>query len=430
MASYTPTSTSANDYTKTLQTGDRIYGTAGQTIPITVPAGSYHLNCFGAQGGSGYYSSKGSNYTNVTTNSTYCSWTLAMGTAGKSGNLANDKYQLVVYGQYSTLEEVAVRLDVKKAGVYDIRVTPSGTYDNFRIYDKKGNELKKITSSTGVTIPTGDISLNAGDYISIYLRMYSPYSIGWIDIQLYEAPSFVDSITQPGGYGGYAYGIITLKKPTTMYLVTGTQSGFNGGGKKATYTSSSRITYAGSGGGASDIRIGTNDLNHRVIVAGGGGGSAGGSDLTLKRGGGPSGASPNALYQATQSTAGTNGSFGQGANASNSSTYGYGPGGGGGGWYGGGAGSNSVNDTAANGGGSGYVLTSSSHQPTGYALGSEYYLINTRNEFGTQEGDGYIVVICEELAPQKFFYYKTEVGWKPAVAIFKKTEDGWRGGEI
>ena len=75
----------------------------------------------------------------------------------------------------------------------------------------------------------------------------------------------------PGGKGGYVYGELTLKETTTLYLYVG-QSGdssrntasFNGGG-------ASPNTYGRAAGGATDIRVGTDDLYHRVLVAGGGG---------------------------------------------------------------------------------------------------------------------------------------------------------------
>lgn len=54
-------------------------------------------------------------------------------------------------------------------------------------------------------------------------------------------------------------------------------------------------------------------------------------------------------------------------------------GGGGGGWYGGGS-----SQWRGGGGGSGYVLTASSHKPTGYLLGSEYYLSNAQTIAGNQ----------------------------------------------
>lgn len=40
------------------------------------------------------------------------------------------------------------------------------------------------------------------------------------------------------------------------------------------------------------------------------------------------------------------------------------------------------NNSTGGGGGSGYVLTSSSHKPSGYALGSQYYLSNAATYAG------------------------------------------------
>lgn len=155
-----------------------------------------------------------------------------------------------------------------------------------------------------------------------------------------------------GGAGGYSVGTITLTKNSTdLYIYVGgqpeattstgeTPGGFNGGGKgcSRTYNYSS---YGQGGGGATDVRIGKNDLYARVIVAGGGGGSSSENSLTTKYGGGTTGGSSASGYGATQTAAGTNGSFGQGGSATTSGTnYNYGSGGGGGGWYGGGACSN------------------------------------------------------------------------------------------
>ena len=155
----------------------------------------------------------------------------------------------------------------------------------------------------------------------------------------------------------------------------------------------SNINYAGSGGGgATDIRIGTDSLYARVIVAGGGGGAGsytsnwywnGGS------GGGISGGNNNSWsgnYKygrgASESLAGT--SYYQ--SVANSSTYGtvagFGIGGsansktdssagGGGGWYGGG-----YSHLNTGGGGSGFIYNSSnaSYCPSGWLLNSKHYL--------------------------------------------------------
>lgn len=186
-----------------------------------------------------------------------------------------------------------------------------------------------------------------------------------------------------GGPGGYAYGELTLTEDTLLYVYVGGEGnngGFNGGGiRQGTYSTK-------MGGGASDIRVGTDSLYARLIVAGGGG-SDGGS-RPGKAGGGLEGISATENYgsggQAGTQTAGgagsgilTPGTFGQGGTGISSG--GGNAGAGGGGWFGG-AGSRpdgSGDDDRGGGGGSGYVLTATSFKPTGYLLGSTYYLENT-----------------------------------------------------
>lgn len=203
-----------------------------------------------------------------------------------------------------------------------------------------------------------------------------------------------------GGAGGYSIGTITLSQRTNLYIYVGgqpatqtsigaTSGGFNGGG--AGYSRAYNYsTYGQGGGGASDIRIGQDSLYARVIVAGGGGGSSSEDSLTTKYGGGTSGGSSVSGYGATQTSAGTNGLFGQGGAATTSGTdYNYGSGGGGGGFYGGGACSSysdSTNYRTYNGGGSGYVYTSNtaSNYPSGCLLNSSYYLTNAQTISGNQ----------------------------------------------
>lgn len=72
---------------------------------------------------------------------------------------------------------------------------------------------------------------------------------------------------------------------------------------------------------------------------------------------------------------GESGGFGYGGGASGGTPVG----GGGGGWFGGGSGFG-----CGGGGGSGYVLTSSSYKPSGYKLGSEYYLSDAQTMSGNQ----------------------------------------------
>ena len=200
--------------------------------------------------------------------------------------------------------------------------------------------------------------------------------------------------TYLGGKGGYSKGTITLTEDTTAFVYVGSQpatvstirvvvpGGFNGGGNGYNRWYSSTYTYGQGGGGASDIRLGTDSLYARVIVAGGGGGSAS-ADGTSMYGGGTTGGSSQSGYGASQTSAGTNGSFGKGGSATTSrNNYKYGSGGGGGGWYGGGA-YNTADDTDTSnrqksGGGSGYVYTTdtASNCPSGCLLNSSYYLTN------------------------------------------------------
>lgn len=211
-----------------------------------------------------------------------------------------------------------------------------------------------------------------------------------------------------GGKGGYSVGTITIDKNTNIYVYVGghglsstsgnAAGGFNGGGQG--YASGSSEPGNG-GGGASDIRINTDSLYNRVIVAGGGGGGGEDPSDSYGHGGGTSGVNgAGSTYNGTQTAAGSNGSFGLGAGTNKGDG-----GGGGGGWYGGGTAQTSSvgGDTQGGGGGSGYVLTSSSSKPSGYALGSKYYLTDAKTIAGNTSmpsidgktenghtGDGYV----------------------------------------
>ena len=206
-----------------------------------------------------------------------------------------------------------------------------------------------------------------------------------------------------GGKGGYATGKINLTSGDQLYvrvgcegegwnprnqkMQTGTSStkygGFGGGGN-----TTSSYPSAG-GGGASDMRILADTFNNRVIVAGGGGGGGNANNGTQLSDGGPGGGTtattlPASSQYSNRTPGGGSSQTAGGANHSNNgggtALFGVGAnsiqnlaGGGGGGWYGGGVGDNST----GGGGGSGYVLTSSSHKPAGYAVGSQYYMTDT-----------------------------------------------------
>lgn len=358
----------------------------GQTIPATSNSGD---DTSGSPGGSGYVytSSTAKNYPNgCLVNSTHYltnAKTIAGNTSfpspsgtSETGHSGNGYCRITVIECNNTALYAKVNNSLKKATSICFKM-------NNKIYGIGANNSSNTNMNFSYTGSVQTATLDPGKYIlecwGAQGGSYSSYS---------------------GGAGGYSIGTITLSQRTNLYIYVGgqpatqtstgaTSGGFNGGGAgcSRTYNYS---TYGQGGGGASDIRIGQDSLYARVIVAGGGGGSSSEDSFTTKYGGGISGGSSVSGYGATQTSAGTNGLFGQGGAATTSGTnYNYGSGGGGGGFYGGGACSSysdSTNYRTYNGGGSGYVYTSNtaSNYPSGCLLNSSYYLTNAQTISGNQ----------------------------------------------
>lgn len=243
-----------------------------------------------------------------------------------------------------------------------------------------------------------------------------------------------------GGKGGYSAGTITLNQKTLIYIYTGGVGSISGNGKAdggfpngGSSWASSTSECAGGGGGSSDIRIGTDSLYARVIVAGGGGG--GGEDNeTGGYGGGETGGTSGSGTPGSQTA--PSGYFGIGGHTS------YDGGGGGGGWYGaypaGGqttpATGSSGSDTSGSPGGSGYVYTSAtaSNYPSGCLLNSSYYLSAAKTIAGNtsftsptgssetgHSGNGYCritVIECKNTA----LYTRINNSMKKATAFYFK----------
>ena len=297
-----------------------------------------------------------------------------------------------------------------------------------------GKELIIDTFNTGTT-PSGDNIVEkttVADYSYTGAVQTATLKAGTHKLEVWGAQgggkqnnSSLD--TANGGMGGYSYGTLTLTSDTNVFIYAGgmgksigsglAEGGFNGGG--AAYGTSTSEP-ANGGGGASDIRINEDSLYSRVIVAGGGGGGGEDAGDTPGYGGGTSGGASSGMSTlATQTSTGTGGVFGLGANTPNDG------GGGGGGWYGGGttngsqtvATSNSGSDTSGGAGGSGYVYTSdtASNYPTGVKLTSTYYLTDattiagntsfTDNDGSTvtgHSGNGYVRItstVKEDVTP-------------------------------
>lgn len=274
-----------------------------------------------------------------------------------------------------------------------------------------------LTSSipSASTIKTGDI-LNcpySGNKITLTLPA------GTYKLQTWGAEGGENPNNQgTPGKGGYSEGTLTLTKETTVYLYVGgkgsygtsTCGGFNGGGISS--GSKTNVGNGAGGGGGTDIRIGSDSLYARIIVAGGGGasGNGTGADSIAGNGGGETG--EDGTGSSKCGTGGTQTAAGEFAGTGDNDPAEFGKGGGGpngtvgcgggGGWYGGGFGTRT---NGAAGGGSGYVYTAATaaNYPSGCLLTSALYLANAKTVSGAttfeaptggtetgHTGDGYI----------------------------------------
>lgn len=298
-----------------------------------------------------------------------------------------------------------------------------------------------ITRETPLNLLPGDI-LNcpySGNTQTLILQG------GVYKLEVWGAQGGYRSSSTYGGKGGYCCGTLNLADITTLYLnaggagnTGGTAGGFNGGGPRDSYP---------GGGGASDIRIESNSLYARVIVAGGGGSDGAANKYGLYGGGTTGGTATEYCGTggggATQTAGGAGGSnnagsFGQGGKGLYYAS-GY-AGAGGGGWYGGGGSypDGSVDDDRGGGGGSGYVYTSTTYTsyPSGCLLNSNYFLTGTQNiagnisfisPSGTNEtghaGNGYVRITVVSTASSTFFIWE-DGKYKP-FTIYEKIDNNW-----
>ena len=297
---------------------------------------------------------------------------------------------------------------------------------NITIKNKDGNVVSSIDNTSdvhdiytityeynGITVERkvvyGIIVEYVFDYKGSVQEIYLP--AGKWKLEVWGAQGGYRTDETYGGKGGYSVGILNLTHQSPLYVYVGSsgnEGGFNGGGKRQTYS---------GGGGATDIRIGQDSLYARVIVAGGGG-SDGAKNKSGKYGGGLTGGvagesfgilgyggaiagntySTTSYLSSSQSSsltteAGAYSGFGFGGNGIYRSS-GYG-GAGGGGWYGGTGAypDGSGDDDRGGGGGSGWVYTAENFNTwkngrasdaAGWLLDESYYLTNASTIAGDQ----------------------------------------------
>lgn len=372
---------------------------AGQTTPAT---SNREDDTSGSPGGSGYVytSSTAKNYPNgCLVNSTHYltnAKTIAGNTSfpspsgtSETGHSGNGYCRITVIECNSTALYAKVNNSLKKATSIYFKM-------NNKIYGIGADNSSNTNMNFSYTGSVQTATLDPGKYI----------------LECWGAQGGYRSSSSYGGAGGYSIGTLSLSSKTTLYIYVGGSGnsvtsanssgyypgGFNGGGYRNTYK---------GGGGATDIRIGTDSLYSRVIVAGGGG-SDGSSFQSGGYAGGTSGARGSFGYGSygyggnqTATYSSLNAIASQGTNNNSSDcAAGFGFGGfgcycvsgyggaGGGGWYGG-QGTypdSSGDDGGGGGGGSGYVYTSSTakNYPQGCLLNSSYYLTDAQTIAGNQ----------------------------------------------
>lgn len=352
------------------------YSYNGSYRSVTLPPGTYQLQCWGAQGGSN------------AANSTYG---ITAKTGGKGG------YSV---GQLTISQATGVRVYVggqgsSSTGGYNGGGSTQGTSEH-----TTGNThgISKMGGGGGAT----DIRLSNG---SLYSRMIvaGGGSGGAMSCKRVTSSSIQETLKGTGNLArSYTYG------SEQAYCINGSDSfdaislGLEWGKtyrielSNSSFTNPQFVQRTSGGGYVTTILPDSNGIvtlptSHssgdwlRFIAIAPGYGYSGTVKFYLREtvethtdntyshngyaGGGVESEAGSIAYKATQTTAGSGASFGQGANQESTYHY-YASGGGGGGWYGGGRSYDSTdpNATIYSGGGSGWVNTSASasNRPSGY----------------------------------------------------------------
>ncbi|MDR3187580.1 MAG: hypothetical protein LBT94_00120 [Prevotellaceae bacterium] len=143
-----------------------------------------------------------------------------------------------------------------------------------KVYARARNEANTIFAPSFVSARASFTYSYSGSHYRVQL------SPGMYKFSCYGAKGGGDAVkSAKGGMGGMAEGLYEASSKEVAYIfVGGMGKTFNGAGVGGAVDPSQRKGSAeagATGGGASDIRIGTTNLASRVIVAGGGGGGGG-----------------------------------------------------------------------------------------------------------------------------------------------------------
>lgn len=406
------------------------FGYTGSVQQVTLPKGRYKLQCWGAQGGTSYASSSGAGskggysegIITLTETTTFYIFVGGQGSRGSSSSLVNGGWNgggaSVGYSYYDSGGLYGESYPACGGGATDIStVTSSMNYSGGRTNRSSASLLARCIvaggGAGGSSSYTYETVTSEQEYV--VSSGYVPYSRKVSDTSYYYIEDF--GYLEPSK----TYNCSVIGQGTGSFKIEYYTNGV--------WTGSLRATANGSFGGTRTLSFTTlsdTSCTYILVVI-----SQESSSYDFwydlittdyiteeytsseysnqsQQGGGTSG---KGNYPGTQSSAGSGGGFGYGANQS-VTNYRYCSGGAGGGWYGGGRG---YSDTSTvyvryNGGGSGFVNTpaNESYRPSGYN-GLELYSGRTitgdslfespsgGNEIG-HSGNGYarITVVADD----------------------------------
>lgn len=142
---------------------------------------------------------------------------------------------------------------------------------------------KSLALCSLISSLVGTPIVNAASYIESYdpcwsvsfnytgdVQTFTVPTTGYYGFELYGGQG-QDYNGHTGGQGGYVKSVLYLNEGDKLYINVGGGQGntFNGGG-----IGTSNGTATSNGGGATDVRLNSNKIADRVIVAGGGGGAS------------------------------------------------------------------------------------------------------------------------------------------------------------
>ncbi|TAK99275.1 MAG: DUF11 domain-containing protein, partial [Verrucomicrobia bacterium] len=302
----------------------------------------------------------------------------------------------------------------------NVQLADSGAQFSCLVSNAYGSVL-----SSNATLTVATVSSRTFSYTGVEELFVVPPGVSSLQAECWGAQGSAGG-SKTGGLGGYVRASVTVTPGETVAVYVGQQglftdaahggysaNAFNGGGRGWTWNSF--YGSAGSGGGASDVRLGGNGLTNRVVVAGGGGGATDNGACGGGAGGGLIAPTVNCGYgnvtggsQIAGGIGGQNGSWGQGGMALSPTTDGW-VGGGGGGYYGGGCGFSH----GAGAGGSSYV--------GGFG---PYVTSATTNMPGVRSGNGQVVLIWQAVAPAPALRFLTPQVTNGNLSLRLATVDG------